>query len=97
MSKEKEKKFPAEDQNTDKKVGKNEEKFKQSEPKEKLYKIIWTQNRSRELRIGRENLMFTPYGINPYFPEKYRDGVSEKLINHPDFETQKKYFTIKEV
>jgi hypothetical protein len=66
--------------------------YKQSEEKvykqsgERKYAIMFRQNRSFELHVGRQTLFFGPYGIQ---------DVGEDVIKHPDFIQQQQYFSIK--
>ena len=65
-----------------------------SQPKEVLYNVIFRDNRSFELTVGREFLRFEPHVTNPVVPEKYKNGVPESIISHPDFKIKKDYFNI---
>lgn len=71
------------------------ETYKQSEIKsENLYRVIFKQNRQFELFINNEKIIWTSNGINPAFPDKYKNGLPESIINNPDFKTNQKYFTV---
>lgn len=50
--------------------------------------LRFTQNRSFDLHIGRKIYRFKPY--------EERKDVPISVLNHKDFESVKKYFTIKE-
>lgn len=66
--------------------GTREDKFKQSkEIKDNLYNVRFKSNRSTEILVGRELLMFRAGEINPWHPEKYSKGVPDNIINHADF------------
>ncbi len=94
--KKKSEKYPAEE-SSDNKVGVNKnDAFKQSDPKKKvpLYDIRFKHNRSFELLVGRELLHFRANGINPWHPDKYSKGVPGSIVDHPDFQKSKEYFTI---
>ena len=64
--------------------------------KKKLYRVVFRENRTHECRVGLETIIWSPRGKNPIFPLKYKDGLPEEIINHHDFEPQKKYFVITE-
>ena len=65
--------------------------------KEKLFKVIFRENRTHELFVAGEKLIWGPNSVNPIFPEKYNKGLPERLINDRDFKSQESYFTIVEV
>lgn len=76
-------------------MGKNDDKsnvestgslFKHSEPKK--YEIIFKENRSYELYVGRMRIVFAPMGVQK---------VDSWVINHPDFIQQKDKFLVREV
>jgi hypothetical protein len=96
MAKKKGEKYPNETTD-DNAVGKDGEKYKASDPKKKLFRVVFKQNRTKEVKVGREFLVWIPNGVNPVYPEIYKDGIPEEIINHKDFQTQKKYFNITEV
>jgi len=50
--------------------------------------IMFNQNRTFELYVGREYLVFAPFGMHE---------VSEEFIQHPDFQQQSKYFSIRQL
>ena len=74
-------------------TGSDPANFKQSE---RIYQVRFTQNRKYELKVGREILIFMAGAINPCFPEKYKNGVPESVISHPDFAKAKSMFAITE-
>jgi hypothetical protein len=74
-------------------LGKDEETFKASEEKKysqtrKRYMIMFKENRSFELYVGRGYYRFGPY-------EQLE--VDEDFINHPDFIQQQKSFAVREL
>ena len=72
------------------------ETFKQSEtPEEQLYTVIYKGNRSREITVNGERLLFRGGSINPVHPEKYRSGVPGNIVENPEFKSQAKDFSIK--
>ena len=79
--------------NGDKRVGDNIINFKQSD--DDKYKqsegdtvtLVFKQNRKKELHIGKE--VYTFWGAS-------RLQVPRSVIEHPDFESQRKYFLVKE-
>lgn len=64
---------------------------------EKKYTVYFKQNRPYEVYVGRELLRFDPCGINPVSPAKYRKGVPESVVMHPDFISEMQNFTVREV
>jgi hypothetical protein len=81
--------FPRKD---DSKTFKNSEAvLYQASPK---FNVIHRENCSLEITVGRELLRFEAHGINPVWPEKYKKGLPKEIIEHPDFQTAKKYFTV---
>lgn len=62
--------------------------------KEKLYFLINRSNRTHECYVNRQLLRWGP---NAHVPDQYPDGVPEDIINHKDFKTQSKYFTVTEI
>lgn len=60
------------------------------------YNVINRENSVMEVTVGRELLRFEAHGINPVSPEEYKDGLPRELVEHPDFQSAKKYFTIVE-
>jgi len=72
-----------------------EANFKNSEVKESnKFNVIYKQNGSMELTVGRELLHFEAHKTNPVFPAKYKDGLPKEIIEHPDFQTAKNYFIV---
>lgn len=66
------------------------EKFEQSDSKSvksNTYIVMFKQNRTFELSIGRSFFVFPPYG---------KHELTEDQINHPDFIQQKKYFSVRQ-
>jgi hypothetical protein len=86
------KKYPNKDDSTFE--NSDEANFKQSEGKR--YNVVYKDNASMEITVGGELLRFEAHKLNPVHPEKYKDGVPESVINHPDFKWTNKYFTITE-
>lgn len=86
-----------------KKYPEKEEIYKQSEKKEiykqseKKFNVMFKSNRRFELHVNREVLIFEGRKLNPIYPEKYREGIPENIINKPNFQTHKKYFNVMEV
>ena len=70
---------------------------KEIKPEDKTYKVIFRENRTHELFVGVEKIIFAPNGVNPIFPEKYTKGLPHSVISHVDFQSQKSYFTIVEI
>ena len=64
-----------------------EKKSNFAQSKEKSYTIIFKDNRSYDLHIGKSLFKFGP---------KESKDVPEWVINHKDFENASKYFVIKE-
>ena len=62
--------------------------------KENLYNVIFRDNRSFEMTVGNEFFRFEPHITNPVLPEKYKNGVPESIISHPDFKIKKDYFNV---
>lgn len=86
-------------------------KYKQSEPNpdnvfqasadqpetgDKLFNVTFRENRTFEVRVRRETIRFEGGRMNPVFPEKYRDGVPESVLNTDEFQSQIKFFNITE-
>lgn len=74
-------------------IGQNDSNYKASDQKSysqtrKKYVIMFKENRSFELYVGRTYNIFLPY-------EKLE--VDEDFIKHPDFKQQEKYFAIREL
>ncbi len=84
--------YPVEEK-SDKYEGKVEKKY-EATPKTK--RVVFKHNRSFDLRIGQEVIRFAPHGVNPEYPEKYKDGLPDDIINHRDFESHRNYFVITE-
>lgn len=77
----------------DKQVGTNDEVFQATDQKSysqtrKKYMIMFKENRSFDLYVGRSYNHFGPHG---------QLEVDSEFINHPDFIQQKKYFAIREL
>ena len=64
--------------------------------KEKMYNIVFRQNRTMEVRIKGETIRWEPNGKNPVWPLRFQDGIPESTLNHKDFNYHKKYFVITE-
>lgn len=64
--------------------------------REKKYRLVFKHNRSFDLRIAQETIRFAPHGVNPEFPEKYKNGIPEKIVNSKDFQSHKNYFVVTE-
>ena len=72
--------------------------YKQSEIKtEDLYRVVFKQNRSFELFVNNEKLIWNSHGINPIYPEKYINGLPESIINDKDFKVAQKYFSVSKI
>lgn len=70
-----------------------EEKYKQSRKKRiSKYLITFRQNRIYEMKVGNVFNRFQPRGQNGDSLK-----VKKNIINHPDFQTQKNLFVIKEL
>ena len=74
-------------------VGNNDTNYMASDEKpyaqsRKKYMIMFKENRSTELYVGRTYNRFEPYG---------QLEVDDDFINHPDFKQQEKYFAVKEL
>ncbi len=93
MSKNKETKYP--DERKDVYKASEKEPFKAT--REKKYRVVFKHNRSFDLRVNQETIKFSPHGINPEFPEKYKNGIPEKIVNSKDFQSHKNYFVVTEV
>lgn len=85
------------------KVGEDEKTYKNTEEeiyknseidKKKKYIVVYKHNSSMEIYVGKEFLRFEANINNPVYPDKYKDGLPESIISHPDFIKQKKYFTV---
>jgi len=50
--------------------------------------LVFKQNRKKELHIGKETFIFEGAGS--------KNEMDRKLLDHPDFDNQAKYFLIKE-
>ncbi|GAG94383.1 unnamed protein product [marine sediment metagenome] len=61
-------------------------KYEATSPDEVI--LVFKENRKKELKVGRQ--MFTFMG-----PSSQK--VPRSVVEHPDFESQRKYFLIKEV
>lgn len=64
--------------------------------RKKVYSLLVRENAPFECFVGGQKMMFRARGLNPFFPEKFSDGVPESIVNHPDFSELKKYFVITE-
>ena len=62
--------------------------------KKKLYQVRNLANRPHEIIIKQKTIRWDARGINPMFPEEYKNGLPEEIINHKNFALQKKYFHI---
>lgn len=61
----------------------------------KTYTVRFKENRSFELHLSTgEVLKWGPMGTNPVFPAKYVSGLSEAVINDPNFQKSREYFTV---
>ena len=67
--------------------------YKQSDP---MYDITYRLNGSMEIYVAGQLLKFEAHVRNPVFPEQYQKGVPGAIVNHPDFQSVKKYFTVSE-
>jgi len=61
---------------------------KSSVKKKKTYKVIFKQNRTKEIYVAGQKIVFSPNEV--------KTGIDSKIVNHPDFQSQKKYFNILE-
>jgi hypothetical protein len=61
---------------------------------EALYTVSFRENRSFELFVRGERILFHGRKLNPVYPEKYKNGLPEELINSTDFKASAKYFNI---
>jgi hypothetical protein len=73
-------------------VGENDEVYKASDEKSyqqtrKKYMVMFRENRTLELYVGRAYYIFSPYGSIE---------MSADIINHPDFKQQEHLFSIRE-
>lgn len=74
-------------------IGENEEVYKASDKKSyqqtrKKYMVMFRENRTMELYVGRGYYIFCPYG---------QIEMDEDVINHPDFKQQESLFSIREI
>ncbi len=74
-------------------IGENDTNYKASDEKnytqtKKRYAIMFRENRTFELYVGRAYFIFPPY---------HQIVVDEDIINHPDFKQQEKNFSIREL
>ena len=58
-----------------------------SDKKAKSFLVMNNKNYVKEFPVGRMNLRFDPFAVME---------LSEDVINHPDFQQQLSYFSIKE-
>ena len=61
---------------------------------ERLYQVRNRRNQSVELPVGRELLRFRAGEVNPWHPSEYKKGVPKRIVEHGDFRTSAKYFTV---
>lgn len=61
---------------------------------EKKYSVRYRFNGSMEIYVGTNRIKFEAHKTNPVFPSEYSDGIPESIVNHPDFQSQKKYFSV---
>jgi hypothetical protein len=52
-----------------------------------VFKVMHNKNCTKEFQIGRKWFRFDPYEVK---------DMTDEEINHPDFKSQKNYFSIKE-
>jgi len=82
---------------------KNEKDNEGQDPKQdskkkttKRYNALNKQNAPIEIFINREMIKFDAHGLNPVYPKRYSAGIPAETIEHPDFKSVSKYFSVTE-
>lgn len=62
--------------------------------REALYPVIFKEDRTFELYVAGERIVFSSRTRNPIYPEKYAEGLPDSILNHPDFKSHSQYFNV---